>query len=255
MKDRLVKKNILGVGVTDASLDDILEYVSDILSKSKHSLSIVTPNPEIIMHAVSHEYYKDVLNRADIALCDGVGLFLAARLLGTPISERISGVDFMENLCRLSSEKAYTVGFLGGRDGVAERAAKCLVSKYPNLKVTFVAEEWEENRFARATQYKAGKREPRDSAPVDILFVAFGFPKQEEWIDQHLSTLPVRVMMGVGGAFDYLSGDVSRAPVLLRSLGLEWLYRLIRQPWRIQRQLALPKFLVFVIKEKFRKKK
>jgi N-acetylglucosaminyldiphosphoundecaprenol N-acetyl-beta-D-mannosaminyltransferase len=254
----LVKKNILGVGVTDASRDRVLEYVFDFMKDTDEKLFIVTPNPEIVMYSLKHEAFRKVLNTAGVALCDGAGLFWGGKLLGKTIKERITGVDFMENLCKESVRKAVTVGFLGGRNGVAERAAECLVKKYPGLRVAFVGEEWPQ-KVAKPQSGTVAKKENHsvslklwNSDTIDILFVAYGFPKQEEWIAEHLDKLPVRVMMGVGGAFDYVSGEVSRAPQFLRDLGLEWLYRLIRQPWRLKRQLVLPQFFLTVLKEKFK---
>lgn len=236
-----MKKNILGTDVTDASQAEILEYVFDFLSSTKEKMYIVTPNPEIVMYATSHESFRETLNQARIALCDGVGLLWASSVLGEGLKERISGVDFMENLCKESVRNAVTVGFLGGRPGVAERTAECLMKKYPGLQVAFVGEEWNESGL------KHGKKE------LDILFVAFGFPKQEVWMAENLEKLPVRVMMGVGGSFDYISGAVRRAPKVVRSVGLEWLFRLIRQPWRFHRQLALPKFAMLVLRQRFKK--
>ena len=175
-----------------------------------------------------------ILNEASICLCDGVGLYMGAQLLGTPIKERIAGVDFMKNLCEKAAKEGLTTGFLGGRDGVAEMTAECLREKYPGLRVHFTGGEWDVRRF------------PKQG--VDILFVAYGFPKQERWIHENLPILPVKVAMGVGGAFDYISGRVVRAPFFVRAVGFEWLFRLIRQPWRIRRQLQLLIFLWLVLK-------
>ena len=233
-----MKKNILGVGVTDAKSEDILEYVLDEVKKPSKKLSIVTPNPEIVVYATKHPTFKKLINEADLALCDGVGLLLAGMVLGKPLPERITGVDLMKSLCEKSVKKAYTIGFLGGRAGVAERTAECLKGLYPGLRVDFTESDFDVKHFP-----KKG---------VDILFVAFGFPKQEEWIAKNLPLLPVKVAMGVGGAFDYLSGNVTRAPFIVRAVGLEWLFRLIRQPWRWRRQLSLLLFAKLVIQARLR---
>lgn len=233
-----VKTSILGVGLTNAPKDEILEYVDVLVKKTSKTAMIVTPNPEIAVFATEHPDFKVLLNKADLALCDGVGLSLAARILHKPLKERITGVDFMKSLCEKSVEKAYTIGFLGGKPGVAERTAECLRKEYPGLRVHFTGAEWDARRF------------PKNG--VDILFVAYGFPKQEEWIAKHQDILPVKVAMGVGGAFDYISGDVMRAPFVVRAIGLEWLFRLIRQPWRWRRQTALLTFLMLVFRERMR---
>lgn len=243
MTDKFVKRNILGISLTNGTMDEVLEYVMDSVQNRKKKLSIVTPNPEIVVYASKHPEFKAIINEADIAVCDGIGLYLVAKYLKTPLKERISGVDLMEKLCSEASEKAVTVGFLGGRDGVAEGAAQCLREKYPGLKVSFTGAEWEDrdSSFPLSAKRKAGNR------GIDILFVAYGFPKQEEWIAHNLPLLPIKVAMGVGGAFDYLSGEVARAPFFIRAIGLEWLFRLIRQPWRLKRQLKLLTFIKLVL--------
>ena len=168
---------------------------------------------------------------------DGSGIILASKVLGKPIKRRITGVDFMENLCNEVSKRPITVGFLGGGPNVADKTAECLQNKYPGLKVGLVSQEW-------SSDLKLQK--------IDILFVAFGSPKQEMWIAQHLASLPATVTIGVGGAFDFISGKVQRSPKILRRLGLEWLFRLTIQPWRIKRQLSLLTFIILVLKEKIK---
>lgn len=253
---------LLGVTITSAAEKKILEYVVSALSHPSQKVFITTPNPEILVYAQSHPDYKDKLNSSQIALADGVGLVLGAWMMGKPIRERITGVDFMEKLCSEAQEKPMSMGFLGGRGGVAERAVERLVRKYPWLNVVFIGEEWDKAGFDNGKVFSmkylvSSKNEKipntRYQIPdtIDILFVAYGFPKQEEWIYEHLPKLPVKVAMGVGGAFDYLSGDVLRAPKLVRSLGLEWLFRLILQPWRWKRQLSLITFLFLILKERF----
>ncbi|MBA3723708.1 MAG: WecB/TagA/CpsF family glycosyltransferase [Candidatus Levybacteria bacterium] len=257
----LNKQNILGVGITSDKSSTILEYVIDQIHGGTKKLFIVTPNPEILFYAKSHLAYKDKLNSADIALADGIGVILASRLLGLPIQERTTGVDFIEQLCEMSREKPISMGFLGGRSNVAELAAECLKQKYPWIDVVFTGEEWDSRGFKiKDLRLKNDNKDEKILNPkslivnqpqIDILFVAYGFPKQEEWIYDNLATLPVKAAMGVGGAFDYLSGSVPRAPKFMRRLGFEWLYRLTIQPWRLKRQVALLKFIVLILKERF----
>lgn len=236
----LQKKDILGVGITSEKTYKILEYVLHALHHSDKKLFITTPNPEILVYAQSHLDYKDKLNRSDIALHDGVGLSLAGKLLGQRLEERITGVDFIEELCKVTREKPISMGFLGGWGRVAEATAECLKQKYPWIDVVFASEEL--------------PKEGLQGKTIDILFVAYGAPKQEEWIDEHLEKLPVKAAMGVGGAFDFISGNVRRAPKFMRSMGLEWLFRLVLQPWRLKRQLALITFVRLVVQERFIKK-
>lgn len=229
---------LLGVGFNNLKINDVLELIIKGLKKSDEKYYVVTPNPEILVIADTNPNYKKVLNEAKLALSDGIGVMFASRLLLAPLKERIHGVDLMESLCKEVSKQPITVGFLGAGPHVAELTAECLREKYPGLKINFTEEEW-----------NFEKKYPE----TDILFVAFGSPKQEIWINENLSRLPVKVAIGVGGAFDFVSGKVRRAPVFVRKLGLEWLFRLAIEPRRIKRQLRLIKFIYLVCKEKFSK--
>lgn len=257
----MLKTNrLLGVSITSESSDEILEYVYRHVRTASEKLFIVTPNPEILVYAHKHPEYKGLLNQANLSLPDGVGVFVASGLLGHPLKERIPGVDFMEELCRRADGKALSIGLLGGKKGVAKRAAECLREKYPWVRIAFAAQEWpdifedsqtrDKNKDDEVINPKSYLLNPQQ---IDILFVAFGFPKQEQWIYEHLDKLPVKAAMGVGGSFDFISGEVARAPYLIRAIGFEWLFRLIRQPWRIKRQAALLEFIGLIITERFGK--
>ncbi len=268
----LRKKYIFGVGITDETQENILKYILQGLKKSGEKYYVVTPNPEILVYAKNHQDFKAILNNARLALPDGVGVIWAGKILGKKFSEKGTGTDLLEKLCSGVARQPITVGFLGGRDKIAEMTAECLVSKYPGLKVSFVGSEWKEEGFRVLNpKLEAGnlKLERNKNLPsnfklqksnlqhpvsslksIDLLFVAYGFPKQEEWMSKNLSKLPVKVAIGVGGAFDYISGNVPRAPVSIRKIGFEWLFRLIVQPWRIKRQLALLEFVWLVFKER-----
>lgn len=261
-----MRKQILGVNIDDISMDEVLKTVEGWLSRSgKHY--IVTPNPEFLVTANSNNRFQMILNRSNLSIPDGVGLRLGG------VKNRVSGTDLMEGLIKLANEKGYTIGLLGGRDEVAEKTAECLRKRYPKLKISFMMSdiqvgmtrqgakkhsanqsETSNNSLASLEARPAPTIEQRGSphfltAPdfvipaTDILFVAFGHPKQEYWIAENLPKIKVKVAMGVGGAFDYFSGKIPRAPKLIRSLGLEWLFRLMVQPWRIRRQLALIKYI------------
>jgi len=233
------KKNILGVGVTDVRNSQVLEYILQGLNKSAKKYFIITPNPEILMLAKKDPHYKRVLNSAKLALPDGIGVMIAAKIMGRQLKQRITGVGLIESLCKEVAEKPITVGFLGAGPKVAEQTAECLKRKYQGLKVTFASSE-------------SHSHEPITKIPAtDILFVAFGSPKQEIWISENLKKLPVKVAIGVGGAFDFLSGKVRRAPYWVQEIGFEWLFRLISQPWRLKRQVALVQFIFLVLKERF----
>ncbi|MEX2013040.1 MAG: WecB/TagA/CpsF family glycosyltransferase, partial [Candidatus Levyibacteriota bacterium] len=135
------KKNLLGVGFTDEKITDVLEYLGKILQKKEKKYFVVTPNPELLVIASKNPEYKRVLNDADLALIDGVGVIIAGKMLGKPLKHKVSGVDFVKSVCKHAAEKPITIGFLGGGSGVAEKTAECLVSKYPGLKVSFAVAE------------------------------------------------------------------------------------------------------------------
>jgi N-acetylglucosaminyldiphosphoundecaprenol N-acetyl-beta-D-mannosaminyltransferase len=268
----LSKVSILDVGITNETDDVILEYLLQRLKLDK-KLYIVTPNPEILVYANRHDSFKKILNDAEISLADGTGLFLASIFLAKPLKQRIPGVNFVEEICKNTVRKPVSIGFLGGGQGVAQRTAECLLKKYPGLMVSYVSEEWkpqgfENGQVLRSKYHVSSKKQEKNERKkilntnyliqntdvIDILFVAFGHPKQEEWIHKNLDKLPVKCAMGVGGAFDYISGGVKRAPFMIRAIGLEWLYRLIREPWRWRRQLSLFTFIKLVFQEMVGKK-
>jgi len=243
--ENLKTTEILGVRVTSDSEDNILKYILENIETRTKRFKVFTPNPEILMFAKKHPEFKAVLNEANVNLPDGIGLLEAAKLLGASLKSRITGTDFMERLCKVVSEENFSrkrskkrlisIGFFGGRANVAKTTSECLQKKYSGLEVFYADSEWNQAKLQ-------GKH-------IDILFVAMGFPKQEKWISENLEKIPVTMAMGVGGAFDFLGGFVPRAPKFLRTLGLEWLFRLIIQPWRIKRQLQLIPFVFLVLGE------
>jgi N-acetylglucosaminyldiphosphoundecaprenol N-acetyl-beta-D-mannosaminyltransferase len=231
------KISLLGVGITNAKEEEVLEFIYTGLTKSHEKYYVVTPNPELLVIASKDDQYKTILNDAKLALPDGVGVLIGAQLMGKPLRQRITGVDLVKSLCNYISKQPITVGFLGAGPNVAVKTAECLQKLYPGLKVSFAETEWNESLNSKKT---------------DLLFVAFGSPKQEIWIKNNLEKIPVKVAIGVGGSFDFISGKVKRAPLLIRRLGLEWLFRLITQPWRLKRQLNLITFVLLVLKQKLR---
>ncbi|MBI2941737.1 MAG: WecB/TagA/CpsF family glycosyltransferase [Chloroflexi bacterium] len=232
--------DVLGVRVDDVTMDEALALARAWL-RAGRGWHVVTPNAEFVMAAQEDPEFRAILNRAHLAIPDGAGLLLAGRLLGTPLREQVTGTDLTTSLVALAAAEGYRVFLLGAAPGVAETTASSLRRRFPGLTVA--------GTFAGSPR-PAGEAEIRAAlaaaAPIDILFVAFGAPVQEKWIAHRLPTLDVGLAMGVGGVFDFLSGQVPRAPAWLRGLGLDWLFRLIVQPWRWRRQLALPRFVVDV---------
>lgn len=234
---------ILGVpvdGITYAEwLDLIGRWVQDRTGgEPRH---VCTVNPEFIMIAQDDRNFFNVLNRADLCIPDGVGLLLAARYLGHPLPERVTGSDGVPRIAERAAQEGWKLFFLGAAPGVADRAAEILMARYPGLKVvgTYSGSPapYEEDELV----------EQVNASGADILFVAFGAPRQDLWIARNLPHLRVKMAMGVGGSFDFIAGIVPRAPQWMQRLGLEWLFRLIRQPWRIWRMMRLPRFLLAVL--------
>lgn len=233
-----MKKDILGIKVDDININQALEIVLGWLSKPG-KYYIVTPNPEIVVMAQKDKELKEIINKADLAIPDGNGLrFTTDIVCNTP------GIDLMEALIKMAAENGFAVGLLGGRDEVAEKVRERLLKKYPKLKIAFADSGGEVNEEGKLLK-------DLKLLNCDILFVAFGQPKQEKWVENNLSKIDVKVVMVVGGGFDYLSGRIKRAPVWVRNLNLEWLFRLIIQPWRIRRQLSLLKYIWLLTKERF----
>lgn len=244
MHNSMKKNFILGVGVNNTTKEEALEFIINGLGKKRQKIAIFTPNPEIVVFAHKNEEFRQILNSADLALPDGIGILWAAKLLGGELKERITGVDFMKMLCIEASVRGFTVGLFGGVPQIAERTAERLRQLYPIIKITVFREDFFEKNTLQAGLEDKDKE-------IDILFVALGFPKQEKWIHEHLPKIPVTVAMAVGGSFDYISGAVPRAPMFLRNLGFEWLFRLVVQPWRIRRQLAILEFIFLVFQTRF----
>lgn len=222
---------ILGVKIDDVDLKEATDLAVTWLG-GKGKKYIVTPNPEFLIAAMHDPEFRKILNDADLSIPDGIGLKIA----NPKLKNRLAGVDLVTQLCKVAEEKGFTVAFLGGYDNVAIKTSECLKKKYPGIEVTFAGS----GGHVDADGVLLGKL---TLPKTDILFVGFGQVKQEKWIAKNLSTLPVRIAMGVGGTFDYLSGRIPRAPGVVRQIGLEWLFRLLMQPSRIKRQINLLKFI------------
>lgn len=243
-----MSRHILSVRIDSLTPSEALNKVAAFLSSGeKHT--IFTPNPEMLAKATEDSYFKEVLNRGDLNICDGFGISLVS---GFRI-KRITGVDCMLDICRLAEEKGRSVYLLGSASQtVVQKAAARLQHQFPQLQIVGADPGPVISELKTGELQIVGNEEIIEninSAEPTILFVAFGMGKQEKWIAEHLQELPsVKLAMGVGGSFDYLSGAASRAPRLMRVLGLEWLYRLVRQPERFGRIWnATVKFLFLCI--------
>lgn len=264
------KVDILGVKIDKVGFDEAVRRMEEMIEGGgKHY--IVTPNPEFVVLAQGDKQFCKILNRADLAVADGVGLLAAAKFLETKtrfqnravqafylflsglkvgwwtltnqrkfdvLPERVSGIDLVWRLTEVCADKGYTIGFLGGKEGVAQRAAECLKKKFAELKIVGT---WD---GGGADKILLGET---SQISADILLVAFGHPKQEKWMAENLKNLDVKMVVGVGGAFDYLIGRPKRASLAIRRFGLEWIWRLLKEPKRWRRILtAFPYFPLLV---------
>ena len=234
---------ILGVRVDNVTTEGTLDMLERFVAEGcPHQ--VVTVNPEFIVEAQHDAQFRAALEGADLALPDGVGLMWASRLLGRPLRQRVTGSDTVPLIARLCARRGYRIFLLGAAPGVAKEAAAVLTRDNPGLQIvgTYAgspAPSEEDEIIARI-----GRASP------EFLFVAYGAPRQDLWIRRNFERLGVPVSMGVGGTLDFIAGMAVRAPRWMRRVGLEWLHRLCRQPWRWRRMLALPRFGYLVIKQR-----
>jgi N-acetylglucosaminyldiphosphoundecaprenol N-acetyl-beta-D-mannosaminyltransferase len=223
--------SILGVRIHAITMAEALTWIEAAVG-ARSPRQICTGNPEFLMTARRDPEFLEVLNRADLVVPDGVGLLMAARWLGGRLPERVAGSDLIYRIAERAAQRGWGLYFLGAAEGVASRTAETLTAMHPGLKVvgTFVGSPKAEEEEVIVARVRA--------AQPDILLVAYGAPQQDKWIARNRERLGVPVSIGVGGAFDFVVGETRRAPVWIQRLGLEWLHRVGRQPWRARRILT-----------------
>lgn len=232
--------DILGVRVDDVTMAETMAICRAFI-RSSEPHRVVTPNAEFVMAAQSNAIFRRILNESSLAIPDGAGLLLASRILGTPIREQVAGTDVASGLAALCAAEGYRIFLLGGAAGVAELAARQLAARYPGLVVagTYAG-------VAGPAADEETRAHVRAAGRIDAILVAYGAQRQEEWLVRNQEELRIPLAIGVGGALDFFSGRVPRAPVIVRRAGFDWLFRLVVQPWRWRRQLALPYFVASV---------
>jgi len=218
----------------------LLKIIEGWLDSKDKNKWIATVNPEFVMKACKDRHFMQILKETDLNVVDGNGLAWAAKLkLGVKV-EVIAGSDLINDLCELAEKKNYSVYFLGGWGERAKKTAQHFTNIYPKLKVVGSYAGKNEGEDEKTLELVGKNR-------IDILFVAYGMGKQEEWIKRNINKLNVGLAVGVGRTFDYYSGDLKRAPLIWRKMRLEWLYSLIQEPKRWRRQLVLPIFALKVL--------
>ncbi len=234
-----MQTNILGCYVDRVDMSGAMRKIETfIASGTPHH--IITLNAEIIHKAQKDSKLKDIINQAHLVTPDGSGVVWAAEYLNSPVPERVTGIDLTLELARIGAAEGWSFYLYGAAPGVATATAEKLQEKYNDLKVIGT-----NHGFLSDTEKKAVIEDIKSKKP-DILLVALGAPNQEYWISEHLKELQVPVCMGVGGSFDVISGKAKRAPKAFQKAGLEWFYRLIKEPHRMGRIMALPRFVIMV---------
>lgn len=232
--------NILGTYVDQVTKDEALENFKEML-QTENCQMIITPNSEIVMNATKDSPLRTLINEADMVIPDGIGLVYASRLLRQPLSERVTGIDFLEQILSCLHQNNGSIFLLGSKPGIAEKASEKMKEKYPNLTIAGT-----HHGYFNETDEGEIIQKVNDVCP-DVLCVALGSPKQEKIVKKYQEQLNAKVAIGVGGSLDVWSGELKRAPKFFQNNGLEWMYRLIQQPSRYKRMFALPLFIIKVL--------
>lgn len=245
----LIKRlRVLNVPVDVIDMKGAVKYIDNLIQDNKKRGYILAVNPEKVIILQKDLSLKQMFENATLLIPDGIGVILALRLLYRIKISRVPGADLMENICKESAKKEYKIFIYGAEEKVNRIAAEKLQRKYPGLKIV-----GRSNGYIPESQTNSLIKKINDSK-ADILFVALGSPKQEKWIQKYLPKINVKICQGIGGTLDTIAGTKKRAPKFFQKIGLEWFYRLIKEPRRIYRQVSLVVFIFKVIKEKIFKR-
>ena len=237
--------NLLNFPIDTFSKEEAFNYAKSLLDSSKSS-HIVTINPEIIETAKTNSNLEHILKSAELVIADGIGIKIGLLIKGKKV-DRITGIDFTKRLVEEASKTGIPISLVGAKQEVLEKVTEKFSKEYPDLNIVYTHNGYFENNEEIINEI-------REKSPK-LLLVAMGAPKQEEFIYQAKNILPSTLMIGIGGSFDVWAGNVKRAPEIFQKLGLEWLYRTIKQPERFKRIFpTLPKFICSIIEEQYLKK-
>ncbi len=229
---------ILGVKLHPVGLEETLRIIEGFVREGCPRL-VITLGTEMVMYSQRDPLSREIINSADLVVPDTVGILWAARRAGFRLQERVTGIDLIWRLLPLCEEKGWRVFLLGVKEGVAENAARSLREVFPHLKIVGIHHGYFPDEASPIEEIR--------SASPEILLIGMGFPRQEIWFWKNKERLAVPVGIGVGGILDILAGEVQRAPRWMIALGLEWFYRLLREPWRWRRMLVLPQFALQIL--------
>ncbi len=241
--------NIAGLGVDRLTLEQAKNIICARWDGAEGVFHVVTTNAEMIYRGAGDRELAGVIEKAEMVTADGAGVVLASRILGHPLPERVAGYDLMTECLREAARKGIPVYFLGSRPQILEQAVREARKRFPGLQVA-----GSRHGYFHADDEEELVREIRSLKPR-LLLVALGVPKQEKWIFRYREKLPPCAVIGVGGSFDVLAGELTRAPLWMQRAGLEWLYRLLKEPARIGRAAVLPAFLIQVFLQALRIKR
>ncbi|MDR7465512.1 MAG: WecB/TagA/CpsF family glycosyltransferase, partial [Armatimonadota bacterium] len=237
--------DLLGVPVHPISLPEAVAFLEEAVVRRRPA-TVISLNGALLVRALRDRQLREAVCAATLVIPDGVGVVLAARILGVPLHRRLPGVDLAEALCAAVAARCGRVFLLGAAPGVAEAALERLRQRYPGLEGVGVAHGFFRPEEEAALLARIARARP------DVLLVALGAPRQEQWMHQHAPALGVPVVMGVGGTLDVLAGRARRAPRWVQTLGLEWLYRAAREPWRWSVVRTIPPLFLVALRERLR---
>ncbi len=232
--------NILGVPFANITPGEAVDTLFSYMN-SDGKYMVFTPNPEMVMEARKNDEFMKILNKSSMNVPDGIGIVYASKLTKNPIKYRVAGYDMLLGVFDKMKDKGKTAYFFGSAPEIADKAKEAVEQRFKGLKIVGTANGYFDEKRENEIIAEINEKKP------DLLLVGIGFPKQEKWIYNHLNDLDIKVAVGVGGSFDGWSGNVKRAPEFFVKHGLEWFYRLIKQPSRIGRMMQLPLFMLKVI--------
>lgn len=237
--------SILGVPIDAVTRDEAGIITENLIKESNKSCKMIfAPNVEFIMYAQKDKEFFDILKQSSLSTPDSIGVIIGAKFQKKSFPERIPGQSYFRKIIELSNEKGYSIYLLGGKPGIPEKAKENLEKIFPNVNIVGVHHGYFNENEEEEVIEEINKLQP------NVLFVALGAPRQEKWIYNHRNELKVDVATGQGGTYDYEAGKIKRAPVWVQKIGMEWFWRLCREPKRIKRQLVLPVYLVKILFKK-----